>query len=87
MNLAYLLVDQRERPEDVQENVHDDNDLDDCNGQEGDTTAALRASLALTSPGSLRYHHISFMLKSVERTNNAARDRCLVHQRRMLVDL
>ena len=87
VNLADLLVDQRERPEGEQENLHDDNDLDDSNGQEDETTAALRASLALTSPGSLRYRHISFMLKSVESTNQAARDRRLAHQHRMLVDL
>ena len=62
MNLADLLVDQRERPEGEQENLHEDNDLDHCNGQEDETTATLRASLALTSPGSLHYHHISFML-------------------------
>ena len=87
VNLADLLVNQRERPEGEQQNLHDDSDLDDCNGQEDETTAALRASLALASPGLLRYRHISFMLKSVESTNKAARDLRLEHQRRMLVDL
>ena len=87
VNFADFLVDQRERPEGEQQSPHDDSDLDDCNGQEDETTAALRASLALASPGTLRYRHISFMLESVETTNNAARDRRLAHQRRMLVDL
>jgi len=32
VNLADLLVDQLERPEGEQENLHDDNDLDDSNG-------------------------------------------------------
>ena len=79
--LTDLLADARKRTQYEELTARDDNEHDDSDENDDESTAALRTSLADTTPGSLRYRHISFLLESrLQRNRERTRLEDLRHE-------